>query len=255
MKRKITAITILLLTSMMFFVGACQQERTCPSSIVGTHAAVTPAQQTAKWAVQWWAKRHDRINEWLKKGKVDMLFVGDSITHGWEGQGRKIWNEYYAKRNAVNMGIGGDRTEHVLWRLDNSNFKKISPKLAVVMIGTNNSDGDQYTAEQIADGIIAICERLRCRLPKTKILLLAIFPRGPEPSAQREKNAKASLLASKIADGEMIHYLDINSSFLPEDGTLSKEIMPDFLHPNKVGYKIWAEAMEPKVAELMGEKQ
>ncbi len=255
MKRKITAITILLLTSMMLFVGACQQERTCESSIVKQHAAVTPAQQTAKWAVQWWAKRHDMVNRRLKKGKVDMLFIGDSITHGWENRGRKIWNEYYAKRNAVNMGFGGDRTEHVLWRLDNSNLKKISPKLAVVMIGTNNSDGDAYTAEEIADGIIAICERLRCKLPKTRILLLAIFPRNHEPSAQREKNAKASLLASQIADGKMIHYLDINSGFLSKDGMLSRDIMPDFLHPNKAGYKIWAEAIEPKVAELMGEKQ
>ncbi len=255
MRRKITAIIILLLTSMMLFVGACQQERTCPSSIVGTHAAVTPVPRTDKRTVRWWSQRHEMVNRRLKKGKVDMLFIGDSITHGWEGQGRKIWNEYYAKRNAVNMGFGGDRTEHVLWRLDNSNLKRISPKLAVVMIGTNNSNGDEYTAEEIADGIIAVCERLRCKLPKTKILLLAIFPRNHEPSAQRERNAKASLLASKIADGEMIHYLDINSGFLSEDGMLSRDIMPDFLHPNKTGYEIWAEAIEPEVAELMGENK
>ena len=184
-----------------------------------------------------------------------MLFIGDSITHGWENQGRKIWNDYYAQRNAVNMGFSGDRTEHVLWRLDHSNLKRISPKLAVIMIGTNNSNGNEYTAEQIADGIIAICERLRERLPKTKILLLAIFPRNQEPSAQREKNAKASLLASKIADGKMIHYLDISSNFLTKDGMLTKDIMPDYLHPNKAGYKIWAETIEPKVAELMGENK
>jgi beta-glucosidase len=195
------------------------------------------------------------VNRRLEKGKVGMLFIGDSITHGWEGQGRDFWRKYYEPRKAVNMGFSGDRTEHVLWRLDHSNLKKISPKLAVVMIGTNNSNGDEYTAEQIADGIVAVCERLRCELPKTKILLLAIFPRGSEPSAQREKNAKASLLASKIADGKMIHYLDINSGFLSADGMLSKDIMPDYLHPNKVGYKIWAEAMEPTVAELIGDKK
>ncbi len=255
MRRKITTVIILLLTSMMLIVGACQQERTCPSNIVTKHAAVTPVQQTAKWAVQWWGQRQKRVNERLRKGKVGMLFIGDSITHGWENRGRKIWNEYYAPRNAVNMGFSGDRTEHVLWRLDNSNLKRISPKLAVVMTGTNNSNGDEYTAEEIADGIIAICERLRCKLPKTKILLLAIFPRGQEPTAQREKNAKASLLASQIADGEMIHYLDINSGFLSEDGMLGRDIMPDYLHPNKTGYKIWAEAIEPKVAELMGENK
>lgn len=255
MRRKITAIITLLLASMMLFVGACQQERICESSIVEQHAAVRPVPQRSKRALPWWQKRHERVNRRLKKGKVDLLFVGDSITRRWESDGRKIWKEYYAPRNAVNMGFGADRTENVLWRLDNSYFKKITPKLAVVMIGTNNSNGDQYTAEQIADGIIAICERLRCKLPKTKILLLAIFPRNQKPSAQREKNAKASQLASKIADGEMIHYLDINSSFLSEDGTLSRDIMPDYLHLSKKGYKIWAEAMEPKIVELMSEQR
>ena len=122
------------------------------------------------------------------------------------------------------------------------------------MIGTNNSNGDDKTAEEIADGIIAICKVIREKCPKTKILILAIFPRGPEPSEQREKNEKASLLASKMADGKMIHYLDINDEFLTKDGFLSKKIMPDYLHPNEEGYRIWAEAMEPKVAELMGDK-
>jgi beta-glucosidase len=121
------------------------------------------------------------------------------------------------------------------------------------MIGTNNSNGTDNTAEEIADGIITICQQLHTQFPKMKILMLAIFPRNPRPGAQREKNAKASLLASKIADGKMIHYLDINDKFLTEDGELTREIMPDFLHPNKTGYKIWAETIEPKVAELMGE--
>jgi beta-glucosidase len=184
-----------------------------------------------------------------------MLFIGDSITHGWENTGKEIWNDHYAKRNAVNMGFGGDRTQHVLWRLDHSNMEHISPKLAVLMIGTNNSNGNDNTAEEIADGIIAICHRLRTRLPKTKILLLAVFPRDPKPSSQRQKNAEASLLASKIADSRMIYYLDINSSFLTDDGLLSKDIMPDYLHPNKAGYKIFAEAMEPKIAQLMGKRK
>ena len=152
------------------------------------------------------------------------------------------------------MGFSGDRTQHVLWRLEHGHLEGISPKLAVIMIGTNNSNGDDNTAEEIADGIIAICKKLRADCPKTKILILAIFPRGTEPSQQREKNDKASMLASKIADGKMIHYLDINDKFLTKDGFLSMKIMPDYLHPNEEGYKIWAEAIEPKVAELMGDK-
>jgi beta-glucosidase len=252
MAKKITSI-ILLLTIVILTGCASQQQLAFQSVESKTHSAVTPVEQTVNWAVKWWGPRHDAVNERLKKGNVDLLFIGDSITHGWENTGKEIWDAYYAKRNMVNMGFSGDRTQHVLWRLDHSNFENISPKLAVVMIGTNNSNGNDNTAEEIADGIIAICHRLRTKLPKTKILLLAIFPRNPKPSAQRQKNAEASLLASRIADGKTIYYLDINSSFLTDDGLLSKDIMPDHLHPNKAGYKIWAEAMEPKIAQLMDE--
>ena len=213
------------------------------------HSAVSPAHRHS-----WWTLRNDAVNEQVKQGNVDLLFIGDSITHGWEGGGKEYWDKYYAPRNAVNMGFSGDRTQHILWRLDHGHLEGISPKLAVLMIGTNNSNGNDNTAEEIADGIISICNKLRTKCPKTKILILAVFPRGPEPSDQREKNAKASLLVSKIADGKMIHYLDINDKFLTKDGFLTKNIMPDYLHPNEAGYKIWAEAIEPKVAELMDEK-
>ena len=213
------------------------------------HSAVSPAHRHS-----WWTLRHDAVNERVKQGDVDLLLIGDSITHGWENAGKKVWDKYYAPRKAVNMGFSGDRTQHVLWRLDHGHLEGISPKLAVLMIGTNNSNGKDNTAEEIAEGIIAICRKIRTKCPKTKILILAIFPRGPEPSEQREKNAKASLLASKIADRKMIHYLDINDKFLTKDGFLTKKIMPDYLHPNEAGYKIWAEAIESKVTELMGEK-
>jgi len=253
MIRKMTAIVVLMLTSAILTGCASQQELAFKSIEGKDHSAVTPVKQTVDWAVQWWGPRHDAVNERLRKGNVDLLSIGDSITHGWENVGKEIWDAYYAPRNAVNMGFSGDRTQHVLWRLDHSDLEGICPKLAVLMIGTNNSNGEDNTAEEIADGIIAICQRLRTKLPRTKILLLAIFPRNPKPSAQRQKNVTANLLASRIADGKMIYYIDINSSFLTEDGILSKDIMPDYLHPNKAGYKIWAEAMEPKVAQLMGE--
>jgi len=255
MRQTIRTIVCLLLTSSIL-VGCTSQKGCDLKSVEGKkHSAITAVPRTDERTVKWWTSRHKAINERLKKGNVDLLFIGDSITHGWESVGRETWKTYYAQRNAVNMGFSGDRTQHVLWRIEHSNLKKISPKLAIVMIGTNNSNGNDNTAEEIADGIIAICQQLRSKLPKTKILILAIFPRNEKPSAQREKNAKASLLASEINDGKMIHYLDINRSFLTEDEILSKDIMPDYLHPNKTGYKIWAEAIEPKVAELMDENK
>ncbi len=214
------------------------------------HSAVVAAHRHS-----WWTLRHEAVLERVKKGDVDLLMIGDSITHSWENGGKEMWAKHYAPRKAVNLGFSGDRTQHVLWRFDHGEIDGISPKLAVIMIGTNNSNGKDNTAEEIADGIVAICKKLRKELPEMKILILAIFPRAPKPCPQRAKNEKASELASKIADGKLIHYLDINKHFLTEDQTLTKEIMPDFLHPNTKGYEIWAKAMEPKIAELMGEKK
>ena len=122
------------------------------------------------------------------------------------------------------------------------------------MIGTNNSNATDNTAEEIADGIIAIVKLLRSNLPQTKVLILGIFPRGETPNAQRDKNGKASEIARKIADGRLVHYMDIGEHFLLADGTLTKEIMPDYLHLTPQGYQIWAIAIEGKLRELLGEE-
>jgi lysophospholipase L1-like esterase len=196
-------------------------------------------------------ERHHQINERVKQGNVDLVFIGDSITQGWEGAGKDVWAKYYAKRNAANLGIGGDRTQHVLWRFENGNLDDISPKAAVLMIGTNNSNDN--TAEEIGAGITGIVKELRKKLPDTKVLILAVFPRGAKPNPQREKNAKASEIASKLADDEMIFYLDIGPKFLGDNESLSKEIMPDLLHLSEPGYTIWAESIEPQVVKLMAD--
>ncbi len=212
------------------------------------HAAVTPAPREGGWM-----QRHESFNRRVKQGNVDLIFIGDSITQGWEGAGRKVWEEFYSKRNAVNLGIGGDRTQHVLWRLENGNIDNIAPKLAVVMIGTNNS-GDN-TSQEIADGVEAIVKKLRAKLPSTKVLVLGIFPRGADNNDKRRQvNIGANKRLAELADGEMVHYLDIGPAFLSDAGTLSREIMPDLLHLSEKGYRLWAESIESKVAELMGEK-
>jgi beta-glucosidase len=239
-----TLLAFVLLGSFTFGVALSQDEN--------LHSANRPAPRDPNWI----KRRHEKLNEEVKRrgDEIKLLFIGDSITDAWSGPGKEQWNKHFAPRGAVNLGIGGDRTQHVLWRLQNGNIEGLKPKAAVLMIGTNNSNGNDNTAEEIADGIKAIVAELRKDLPETKILLLAIFPRGQKPSAQREKNAKASKLASEVADGKMVHYLDIGDKFLNEDATLSKDIMPDYLHLTPKGYEIWADAIEPKVAELMGEK-
>jgi len=226
-------------------------------ALIGILLATTPA-FAANTAViaepkkdDWWQTRHAQMNERVKQGNVDLIFVGDSITHGWEGAGKAVWDKYYAHRNAVNLGIGGDRTQHVIWRLENGNIDGISPKAAVVMIGTNNH-GDN-SAEEISEGVTAVIRRLRNGLPDTRILLLAIFPRADKPEKINEKLAKANALIADLAADPMVQFADIGQFFLDDAGKLPESIMPDLLHPNEVGYQLWAEAIEPWVAELMGE--
>ncbi len=224
------------------------------------HDAIAPVPRPDDW----WTQRHDSMNTRVKEGDVGLLFIGDSITQGWENEGKDAWAEFYGPRKAVNLGIGGDRTQHVLWRLDHGNLDgldqpksegKATPKLAVLMIGTNNSNGADNTAREIADGQIAIVKKLREKLPQMQVLVLAIFPRGEKPNPQREKNAEASALVKKeVGDGKEVRFLDIGDKFLEKDGTLTKEIMPDFRHLSPKGYRIWAEAVEPEVERGLGKR-
>ncbi len=219
-------------------------------------SAVLPVPRDAAW----W-KKVDAINERIREGKVGLIFVGDSITEGWNDAGKEIWEKYYAKRGAVNLGISGDRTQHVLWRLDHGNIEGIAPALAVVLIGTNNigpntaAAASRGTPEEIAAAVKAIVEKLRSRLPQTAVLVLGIFPRGENKDSElRQLTAKTNELVAKLADDKMVFYLDIGPKLLAEDGTLTKEIMPDLLHPSPKAYGIWAEAIEPMVAKFMGGK-
>lgn len=200
----------------------------------------------------WWQERNTAVNARVQQGGVDILCIGDSITHGWESEGLAAWNELFAPRNAVNMGFSGDRTQHVLWRLENGHLEGISPKLAVIMIGTNNHADN--TAEEIAEGVKAIVAKLRGALPDMKVLVLAIFPRADRDQAIQDKLVEASRLFSAAAEDPMVEFLDINSAFLDRNGKLTKDVMPDLLHPNEHGYALWAHAIEPTVARLMGEE-
>ena len=212
------------------------------------HSAVSPAPRSGGWM-----NRHESFNQRVAKGNVDLIFIGDSITHGWEGKGKAIWEKYYIKRNAVNLGIGGDRTQHVLWRLDNGNIKNINPKVAVVMIGTNNSGNGRNSAEEMIDGVIAVIEKLRTKLPKTEILLLDIFPRGQRINAQRGKILQVNQVLSRLDSRPHVTFLRIGQNFVSPNGSIAKDIMPDFLHLTPNGYEIWAKSIEPTLARLMGE--
>jgi beta-glucosidase len=199
-------------------------------------------------------ERHKAINERARQGKVDLLFIGDSITQGWEGAGKDVWKAHYEARNAMNAGIGGDQTQHILWRLDHGNIDGLSPKLIVLMIGTNNFGSN--SAEEIALGVKAIVTKLRGALPESKILVLGVFPRGEKPDDPlRVKNLAVNAIIKDVADGKMVDYLEINDKLMNADGTQNREIMPDLVHLSPRGYQIWADAIEPKVAKILPVKE
>jgi lysophospholipase L1-like esterase len=189
-------------------------------------------------------------------GAYDIEFIGDSITQGWAGTGRNVWQEFYGHRKGINLGVGGDRTQNVLWRFDQGQLDGIKAKVAVVMIGTNNSNNNDNTEADILEGVTAIVQQIRTRQPDTKIILLGVFPRGPTFNTQRGKILQVNQALARLDDGKNIFYIDIGSQLIENDGSISKAIMPDApaLHPGQAGYKIWAAAIEPKLKELLGEK-
>lgn len=210
-----------------------------------------------------WYKRHDKVKETIKGKTVDLVFIGDSITHMFGGTpqsekpfGEKIWNKYYAHRNAVNMGFGWDRTQNVLWRLNNGAFEGISPKAVVVLIGTNNLAGTKNcrsnSPQEIFEGIKAVCAKIHEKSPKSYILLMELLPRSPEKYVKPIQ--KTNELIATLDKQKYITVMKVYNEMSDHNGLPKKGVMRDSVHPSEKGYKIWAEALEPVICTLLGDK-
>lgn len=224
------------------------------------NTAIEPvAPSSAKWLTL-----HDGFVQIARHGGVDVLFLGDSITNGWRydatagiPRGKAIWDRDFAPLHAANFGISGDRTQHVLWRIDHGELDGISPQVVVLLIGTNNTgtelDGKtiRNTPPEVIAGVTAVVQDIRAHLPRTKILLMAIFPRGKKDDPRRGQIAQINAAIAKLDDGVHVHFLDIGPKLLEPDGTLSTDIMPDLLHPDTRGYQIWADAIKGPLAALL----
>jgi lysophospholipase L1-like esterase len=207
-------------------------------------------------------KMHDSFLARGKQGPIGVLFLGDSITQGWT-KAPHVWEHFYAKWQPANFGIGGDQTQHVIWRIENGELDGINPKVVVLMLGTNNTGS--HDATEIAAADRKIVAMIRHKLPQTKVLILSVFPRGPRPNPQGATPETVVADAAKrmaiikdlntalaqLDDGQAIRYLDITAKFLGEDGKIPSIIMPDQLHPNAAGYQLWAEAMQPTLQAMM----
>jgi lysophospholipase L1-like esterase len=227
--------------------------------LTATAATLTHAQNSAATAaVTFPMARHDEFLVVAKKGDSDCLLMGDSITDWWRRAGQPVYEKNFGSFKCANFGISGDRTQGVLWRMENGELDGYTPKVMMLMIGTNNLGGGRNpgnTPTEIADAIRAIVVKFRDKFPQSKELLLGIFPRGATAAApQREPIKQINALIARLDDGKFVRYLDIGSKFLEPDGSIAVTTMADGLHPTEHGYEIWAAAVMPLFNEMMGRK-
>lgn len=228
------------------------------TSFAEENNAVIPVEKLEKDFYDW-HKRHKQVVDQAAGQKHELIFIGDSITHMFGGtpesnkvNGAEVWEKYYKKRNAMNMGFGWDRTQNVLWRLNNGEFKNQTPKVCVILIGTNNLSETKNcranSAEEVVEGITAVCEKVHELSPSTKIVLLGILPRkGPKFDLIKKINPMLKSLEKK----DYVTLLDMTDKFTDEKGQMRNELFKDGVHPNEKGYRIWAETMEPLLEKLL----
>ena len=219
---------------------------TNPAATLCAAATPVPNPWTKKNPPGWWMKRHEEILAAAGRKEAQIVFIGDSITDGWdaEGAGLKVWEKEYVPLKALNLGINCDSTQHVLWRLDNGEVDGLAKlKVAVVMIGVNNKGINRHKAEDIAAGIEAICERLKKKVPQAKVLLLGVFPRA----FGKDNNDDVNGIISKLDDGKQVFYLNINDALLKTQGAIADRVG----HVTEKGYEVWAEQIRPTLKKLM----
>ena len=199
-----------------------------------------------------WRMRHAErvVDVKAHAAQLEVLFIGDSITGGWLNIGKAIWEKEFVPWHAVNIGIAGSQTQHVLWQLENGAVDGIQPRLAVMMIGVNNVVASPaHSASDIARGISAIVARLREKLPNTRILLVGTFPKDRLPDTpDRHKIQELNVIIAKFGDGKWINFRDLGGQMLDEQGNLTTEISPDGVHLTELGYQKWAQALRDLVA-------
>jgi beta-glucosidase len=248
-----------LLAAALSFAGVPGRAADAPEA-VATNAAAAPRTNTAIIPAlnPRFMTRHTNFVEIARKGHIDILFMGDSITDFWRSSppngGREVFDKYYGKLRVANFGIAGDTTQGVLWRLQNGEGQGYRPRVVMLMIGTNNTGGagGGNTAAEIAEGVEAVVAEIRKDFPKAKILLLAVFPRGHPGDPVRTKIAAVNQQIGGLSDFNHVFYYDIGAKFLDNDGNFLPGVFrTDNLHPAAPGYEIWANAVKEPLATLM----
>jgi lysophospholipase L1-like esterase len=259
-KEEATMKRWMILSVMLCLAGLvrAQTATTAPATPQAADVAAPKVDAKTGQPQKQFMDKHAKYVERAKQGDIDILFMGDSITEGWNGRGKDVWKERYADRKAANFGVGGDRTQHVLWRAADGELENIHPKVVVLMIGTNNIGRDiskADPADKIANGVKKIVDLVREKTG-AKVLILAIFPRSDgkdQLDAIQQRQHEVNDIIKKLDDGKNVRYLDLWDKFIGPDGkNVPDEIMADHLHPGDKGYTIWADAMEPLLKEMLG---
>lgn len=214
-----------------------------PKPVRRPDASVTPAAKDLN--------RHADFLLRIKQGPVNLLFLGDSILDWWPKRGEFTWLKF-APYLPADFGVSADRTEHLLWRIEHGELNGIAPKVVVLMIGTNNIGIDPVdTPEQAAAGVAKVVQVVHDKLPQSKLLLLAVFPRGARDSKMRHDVERINAIIGKLDDGDRTRFVDVGHVFLDADGEIPTDVMGDRLHPTEKGYGLWYDAMGPLLDEMM----
>ncbi len=230
----------------LFLLSAC-----AAVGAAAPHAAFPPWNENGRIG-------HQQLVEKTKQGTIDLYFLGDSITRRWGGLDYPEFLAHFQKTfhgwNAGNFGWGGDTTHHMLWRLQNGEFEGLSPKVIVLLAGTNNI-GDKPkpgAADDAVEGIRTLLDTLQAKAPQATIVLMAVFPRNDNPESNKAV-AEVNAQIAKFADGKKIRFLNINDQLAAPDGTLFEGMSVDKLHLTLKGYEVWAKNLTPVLTELLGE--
>ncbi len=224
----------------------------CGAHAVDLPAGIKPAKRTQDFpwmSVATWERMHAEDALVAKYDAVEVLFIGDSITAGWDSS---LWQQYFAPLNAANFGIAGDHTGNMLWRLQHGAIGNLKPKLVILLAGVNNFGHLRETPEQIAQGVASVVTQLRLAWPESRILLNGVFPFEESAKSPRRQQVKElNALLANLDDNQRVFFKDYGSLFLAPDGNIPAALMGDFLHPTTEGYEVWANAMLPDIQRLL----
>jgi len=240
--------TILALTFLTLFVTGY----TAAATPVSTQPVPRTKQFPWMSLSTWYQKHADDVRA-AEEGRARVVFLGDSITEGWDwGNTRSLWEREFAPYGAANFGIGGDLTQNLLWRLEHGAIEKLNPDVVVILIGVNNFLHNNTTAEDTFAGVQAVVDRALQGYPNAHIVLQGIFPYGEMPGTpERVRVAATNALIATLAANPRIDYYDFGAVFLQDDGRISKTIMADYLHPTERGYELWAGQLSPVLSRLL----